>query len=486
MTYHSILSHLPVPYLTTVRRLWQFRLWQQYPTPRLCCSDGQLPDFVRSCSVTMTIRSWLPLVPWSALPPQQATGPSIVPWATYIAAFLVKTDQQLPTIAALRRFLVAHPALVWGLGFPLQLADNPLGFDIDASLPSRQHFGRVLRHLSNDLLQALLSAQVAQMQTLLPDSFGQTVSLDTKAILAWVKENNPKEYIKEGRFDKSHQPVGDPDCKLGCKRRHRRLPAPLAITPVAEGKPATGLPASIGEFYWGYASGIVVTKVDNWGEFVLAEFTQTFDKGETTYFFPLMAQVEQRLGFRPLYGALDAGFDAFYIYDYFHSPDHNGFAAIPFSEKGGYARREFNEDGLPLCAAGLAMPLKFAYTDRTTAIIPYQRAKHVCPLLFPQPDGQTCPIEHKNWPKGGCSTSIANTIGARLRHTLDRQSDRYRLVYDQRTATERIFSQAVALGMERPKLRNQAAITNQNTLIYLLINLRAIQRVLNKLNNKHK
>jgi len=50
-------------------------------------------------------------------------------------------------------------------------------------------------------------------------------------------------------------------------------------------------------------------------------------------------------------------------------------------------------------------------------------------------------------------------------------------VYKQRTAVERINSQAVDLGIERPKLRNGLSIANQNTLIYLLIDLRALQRV---------
>ena len=52
-------------------------------------------------------------------------------------------------------------------------------------------------------------------------NFGDVVSLDTKHILAWVKENNPKAYVDE-RFDKTQQPRGDPDCKLGCKRRHNQ------------------------------------------------------------------------------------------------------------------------------------------------------------------------------------------------------------------------------------------------------------------------
>jgi hypothetical protein len=53
----------------------------------------------------------------------------------------------------------------------------------------------------------------------------------------------------------------------------------------------------------------------------------------------------------------------------------------------------------------------------------------------------------------------------------------YKAVYKQRTADERSHSQAVAIGSERPKLRRQSAIANQNTLIYVLINLRALQRV---------
>lgn len=396
--------------------------------------------------------------------------------ATYIATFLVKVDQELPTLSALRRFLVSHPALVWALGFPLTPTHTTPGFDADASLPTHRHLAHVLRALPNAWLQLLLDAQVSRLQALLPDAFGQTISLDTKAILAWVKENNPKAYIKEKRYDKEAQPAGDPDCKVGCKRR-RNL---KLTTPASEGKPATTLSRRVGEYYWGYASGAVVTKVPAWGEFVLAEMTQTFDHGDTTYFFPLMERTEQRLGFRPRYGALDAGFDAFYVYDYFHSPDHDGFAAVAFSEKGGKPHRQFDEQGLPLCDAKLPMPLKFTYQDRTTAIIPYQRAKHVCPLLHPAPTGQCCPLQHKQWPKGGCATHLAATPGSRIRHQLDREGQTYKAVYKQRTAVERIFSQALALGIERPKLRNQQAITNQNTLIYLLINLRALQRVLAK------
>ena len=72
---------------------------------------------------------------------------------------------------------------------------------------------------------------------------------------------------------------------------------------------------------------------------------------------------------------------------------------------------------------------------------------------------------------------MPTSIGARLRYQLDREGEAYKSIYKQRSATERINSQAVGLGIERPHLRNQHAIANRNTLIYLLINLRFLQRL---------
>jgi hypothetical protein len=466
------------------RYLWR---WQTSYLPRLTWPDAQTPRFVRQCGVTWPIVQQLRLLDWECLPRpahKQHFGQQPVPLSAYIATYLVKLILEIGTMGKLRRFLVAHPALVWALGYPLVADLNVAhGFLADASLPSRRQLNRVLSEMDNAHLQALLDAQVTRFQSWFPQSFGQTISLDTKHILAWTKENNPRQYIKEGRYDPTQQPAGDPDCKLGVKRSHNLI----ISTPASQGKPADKLSVARKEYYWGYASGAVVTKLPDWGEFILAEITQTFDKGDTTYFFPLMEQVERRLGFRPRYGALDAAFDAFYIYDFFNSEEHDGFAAIPFSEKGvKTVRRQFDEAGLPLCAAGLSMPLKFTYNDRTTAIIPYRRAKHVCPLYHPEPTDEPCPIKHKKWVKGGCSTHLAATPGARIRHQLDREGEKYKTVYAQRTAVERIFSQAKALGMEQPKLRNQKSIANQNTLIYLLINLRTMQRVLNKLTDIEK
>lgn len=439
----------------------------------------QLPPFVRRCGVAMNYLELLCPLDWENLcwRDNRRPYPGPVPLSPlpYIAAFLVKLDQQHRSMGQLRQYLVDHPSLTWVLGFPLQMClTAPHGFDVDASLPSPARFSYVLRSLLNSALQFLLSDTIRLVQLALPLDvpFGYAVSLDTKHVIAFVKENNPKAYIKEGRCDKTRQPTGDKDCKYGCKRRRNRSPL---TTPTKDGKPVEGLGVGKDEFYWGYASAVVATKVSGWGEFVLAEMTQTFDLADINSFFPLMAMVEQRLGFRPPFGTADAAYDAFYTYEYFDNA--GGFAAIPYVDRTKGKLFRFNDAGLPLCDADLPMPVKSCFTNRSSSVV-HQRARHACPLLFPEKTAVSCPVNHKNWPKGGCISTLPTSIGTRIRYQLARHSPAYKALYKQRTAVERIFSQAVALGIERPKLRNQCAISNQNTLTYILINLRARKRVL--------
>jgi hypothetical protein len=447
-------------------------------------NPAMLPTFVRHAPVARRYLRLLGPLAWDHFPERnlhERRGTPPVPYAPFAAACLVKLDQGLTYMSDLRDYLVDHPALTWVLGFPLLPSFRfPWGFDVEASLPTQRHLTRMLRTMPNQTLQFLLDSTVylihAELATEV-DDFGQAISLDTKHILAWVMENNPKAYLKRSeRYDKNRQPSGDPDCRLGCKRkRNQRLsdrdPPP---TPLKDAVPAHTL--AVGEYYWGYGSGVVATKVPGWGEFILAELTQSFDHADVSYFFPLMGDAERRLGFRPRFGAFDAAFDAFYIYEHFHRDDEEGgFAAVPFSQKGKH-KRTFSPDGLPLCQAGLPMPLKSTFISRST-LVEHQRGRYACPLRFPKPTDQICPIDHQRWPQGGCVTTMPTSIGARIRYQLDRHCQAYKQIYKQRTATERINSQAVALGIERPKLRNGKAIANQNTLIYVLINLRAMHRV---------
>ena len=446
----------------------------------LTLAEADLPSWVTACPVALKYHRLLHDLDWTHFPERDPHRPwpgrkPDYPRAPYVAAFLVKLDAQLRYMSDLRIYLVEHPALARLLGFK---PDH---------LPSRKHFGRVLRHLPNDSLQFLLDATVRLIADALPDAvratFGQVVAGDTKHILAWVQENNPKAFVKD-RYDKTRRLNGDPDCKLGVKSRANRSPdADTPPTPTTNPQPASqhsrgaDAPAPLKsdpEYYWGYASGVIATKIPDVAEVVLAERTQTFDKSDASYFHPLMADTQRRLGFHPPFGAFDAAFDAFYVYDAFH--DAHGFAAVPFVDKGKHARLTFDDHGWPRCPAGLAMPLKSTFIERTS-LVPHQKGRHACPLLFPSPTGEVCPIADPHWTDGGCVTTLGTSIGARLRYTLDRDADAFKAVYKQRTADERINSQAKELGIERPFLRNQRSITNQNTLIYVVINLRALGRI---------
>jgi hypothetical protein len=480
MTDQPIVTQLP---------LWTFPLGMlQTPVKptgldALWLFPKHLPACVTTAPTIMRCLELLSPLDWGHFPERNLDrnwGQATVPYAALAAAELIRLNEGLPSMAHLWRLVLEHPGFIWLLGFPIQLApETELGFNALGSLPTERHLTQMLRRMPNPALQFLLADTVRLILAELAAHHAppiDCVSLDTKHIIAWVKENNPKAYVPD-RYNKNKQPAGDPDCRLGCKRRHNRATPPA--TPTRNPVPAATL--KVGEYYWGYGSGVVVAKVPTWGEFVIAELTQPFDQGDVTYFFPLMTQVEERLGSRPRYGTFDAAFDAWYIYAYFYranQPDF-GFAAVPFSEKGGYRAdgRQFDPAGLPLCQAGLAMPLQFTFTDRTTCIIEHERSKYVCPLQFPALTRRACPVRHRNWKRGGCTAVMPTSIGARLRYTLDRDSELYKSLYRQRTAVERINAQAVALGIERPHLRNGTAIANQNTLIYILINLRFLQRL---------
>lgn len=385
---------------------------------------------------------------------QSQRGRPAHPESTYLKAFLIRIREGLIYTTQLREFLVKHPLLVIDLGFHLVLdPTQPYGFDMQQTLPTRYWLGEKLRQLDRGLLQDLLVATVSDLQAEIP-GLGEVVSFDVKHLYAWVKENNKRAYVKD-RFDKTQRLVGDPDCKLGVKRStNKELP--------------DGSTEKEKELLWGYGSGVAAATTADYGDVVLAEYTQPFNEGDVTYFRLLYQQAIVALNHFPTHIAADAAYDAWYVYE--AAARHGGIAAVPLNQhsKTPFARLA---DGTPRCSIGLPMhpTIQFNHTYG------YRAQRFQCPLLFPEKTGETC--EHEQFAKGkGCVKDVNWELGGIQRVTLDRNGPLYHAIYTQRTACERINSQAKELGIERPKVHNGRSVANLNTLTYLIINVRALLR----------
>lgn len=409
--------------------------------------------------VVQRYRTFFGLLEWSEVTERDAQrrwpGQSPHPRVAYVKALLVKLCEQKAYITDLRRFLVEHPALVLELGFrPVPAATQPYGVDIERTVPGARWLRHQQQHLDHGLLRALLAATVPALQREI-QGLGTTVAVDVKHIYAWVQENNPKAYVSE-RYDPERQPRGDPDARLGVKRATNQ-----------EGR--TGRATVRKEYLWGYGTG-VVSATDPWyGDVVLAEWTQPFNEQDITYYHPLYRQAVATLGRPPTNVAADAAFDAWHVYQ--TCAQGAGIAAIPLNLRG-QAPPDRDPQGRPRCAKGLTMIPRqpFIHEDG------YRAMRHGCPLLFPTPTGQTCDDGHFRTGHG-CTKAINLEPGGLMRATLDRHADAFKTIYRQRTSAERINSLTTALGIERPKVRNAQSIHRLNTLTYIVINVRALQRV---------
>lgn len=396
-------------------------------------------------------RAWFALLDWSCVPERDSRRPwpgqQPHPRQAYVKALLLKVQERLPYITRLRAFLVEHPLLVLEVGFrPLEDSSQPWGFDVERTVPGERWLRHQQQTIDQQLLHALLADTVHTLQQVSPD-LGTTVAIDVTHAYAWVRENNPKELIAQ-RFDPARAVRGDPDCRLGVKRRANQDGAAPA------------------ELLWGYGIGIASAIDPILGDVVLAEHTQTFNHPDITCFHPLYQQVCQHCGQPPRNLAADAAFDAWHAYQ--PCVATGGMAAIALNTRGPRPARD--PHGHPLCDQGLVM--------HATSVFQHEdgyRARHYrCPLRG-LPDA-TC--ADARFAHGGCRKVINLEDGARLRQELDRTSAAFRDIYRQRTSAERINSQATALGIDRPRVRRQAGVARLTTLTAIVINLTVIQRFL--------
>ena len=378
------------------------------------------------------------------------------PDKAYVKTLLVKKYEKFDYVTDLRRFLVNHPLLVLEMGFHPEGAKTlPYGFDVEETVPCDRWLRHKQQVMDNDIFQDMFRKTVHDLQNEIP-GLGDTSVIDTKHIYAWVKENNPREFVTD-RYDPKKQPSGDPDCSLGVKRSSNQD---------KEGKQQ---PKIEKEYLWGYGTGIMAATHPKYGDVVLAEYTLPFNEADSTYFAPLYERLVATIGVRPHFFAADAAFDAWHIYQPF--AEAGGMAAIPLNLRG-HAYPKLGAGGFHLCTHGLEMVPSYEYAHTQG----YRAQVLRCPKLFPNKAADSC--DHKQFVKGiGCVKHINIEAGGWMRVQINRQSAAYKQLYKQRTASERINSQAKDFGIERPRVRNIHSVVNLNTLTYIVINARALQRV---------
>jgi hypothetical protein len=340
-------------------------------------------------------RAFFSLLDWSVVEQWEAQrsglGRPAHPESAYLKAFLIRLREGMLYTTQLRRFLLRHPLLVIDLGFRLVLDPSaPYGFDVEATLPCEFWLREKLRYLDRALLTELLAATVRALADEIP-GLGETVAFDVKHLYAWVKENNERVYVPE-RYDKTKRLAGDPDCRLGVKRSTNQ-------------EQPDGSTEEKKELLWGYGSGVAAATVAEYGDVVLAESTQPFNEGDVTYFRPLYRQVVHALNQYPTHVTADAAFDAWYVYE--PAARHGGIGAVPLNQHSATSAQR-DADATPRCARGLRMIPTYQF-DHTYG---YRAQRFRCPLLCPEPTGETC--DHEQFAKGrGCVKDVNWELGGR-------------------------------------------------------------------------
>jgi hypothetical protein len=125
-------------------------------------------------------------------------------------------------------------------------------------------------------------------------------------------------------------------------------------------------------------------------------------------------------------------------------------------------------------------PKAYACTPPSSSGTPTAFALNASVALCSFLSGRVRSVSMPNSPKGEAVSKVPKDPnwekGGLMRALLDRDGPLYHIIYNRRTSCERINSQAKALGIEYPKVRNIHSVRNLNTLIYLIMNVRALQK----------
>ena len=162
---------------------------------QLARAEAELPACVAACPVARRYLDLLGSLDWDHFPERDRhrpwPGSTPAPRAPFVAAYLVKLDQDKRYMSDLRSYLVDHPALGVGAGLSAGgLGGAAVGLRREGERAEPQAVGTGAAQAGQRRLAvpAGRDRQRLEGQELPPGvNFGDAVSLDTKHILAWVK-----------------------------------------------------------------------------------------------------------------------------------------------------------------------------------------------------------------------------------------------------------------------------------------------------------
>jgi hypothetical protein len=322
-----------------------------------------------------------------------------------------------------------------------------LGFGLGYEAPSKERFSRFLRTSSHPDLQDIRFALVRQ---LMEEGViaGRHLALDSCSIKANVKENNLKDPVPE-RFDKTRQLPGDPDARMGV----------LIHYPQAFQRKIA--------WFWGYRNHILNDAVS---ELPLHERTLPANHDEKKQAVPLLREAREALALSPECVIGDANYDTEEILSYIFS-EMRAEPVIPRNRRNIPPAAFTVKNGAVICPANLEMPRSGKMTVKGRTYVQY-----ICPIHWRKKVRRQyllCPASHPKFlSQKGCNYLVRLT--PTVRDQIAYGTQRFKLIYNQRTSVERIFSRLLAISMQRPTVIGLAATQNHCTIAHITVLLVAL------------
>jgi len=356
-----------------------------------------------------------------------------------LKALIYKSLRRFPYLADLTFELNNNPSVSKALGFyPLKPA------------PSTERFSSFLHdtdHHEFNLIQQQLVQQLIKVGVI----SGNSIAIDSCPIVVSLRENNLKTSMAD-RFDKTKEPIGDPDARLGV----------LIHFPTPFKKEV--------RYFWGYRNHII-NDIDT--ELPIREITKPANVHDTKVAKDLIREASSVFNLNIEVVTGDANYDSEDLLRFIIN-DLKALAIIPHNPRSEQPKGYQIHGEKVICEAGLEMYRKGKMRPKKTGILYCQ---YTCPIIYNkqiQYQHITCPVFHPKFFKGkGCNVLI-RIEPTSIRSEIGYDTQKFKELYKKRTSVERIFSRLLAIAMQNPTVRGYNANCNHATIAHIAVLLVAL------------